>query len=55
MTDLFMMINKAFIKKTDEEFHKRLAMFRDMTVGQVIAKKVIAVKPTAELLMRSLI
>ena len=49
MTDLFMMINKAFIKRTDEEFRKRLAMFRDMTVGQVMTKKVIAIKPSASL------
>lgn len=46
MTDLFMMINKAFIKKTDDEFHKRLAMFREMTVGQVMTKNVITVKTT---------
>ncbi len=46
MTDLFMMINKAFIKKTDDEFHKRLAMFREMTVGQVMTKNVITVKAT---------
>ncbi len=49
MTDLFMMINKAFVKKTDEEFHKRLAMFREMTVGQVMTKKVIVVKTTTSL------
>ena len=49
MTDLFMMINKAFIKRTDDEFRKRLAMFRDMSVGQVMSKKVITVKPTTTL------
>ncbi len=49
MTDLFMMMNKAFIKKTDEEFHKRLAMFRDMSIGQVMTENVITIKPTTSL------
>lgn len=49
MTDLFMMINKAFIKKTDDEFRKRLAMFRDMSVGDVMSRKVVTVKPTTTL------
>ncbi len=49
ITDLFMMINKAFIKKTDEEFDKRLAMFREMTVGQVMTPKVITIKPSTTL------
>ncbi|MCC6758167.1 MAG: CBS domain-containing protein [Candidatus Omnitrophica bacterium] len=49
ITDLFMMINKAFIKKTDEEFDMRLAMFREMTVGQVMTSKVITIKPSTTL------
>jgi CBS domain-containing protein len=49
MTDLFMMINKDFIKKTDDEFRKRLAMFRDMSVGDVMSRKVVTVKPTTTL------
>ena len=49
MTDLFMMINKAFIKKTDDEFRKRLAMFRDMNVGMAMTQKVVVIKPTTTL------
>lgn len=49
MTDLFMIINKAFIKNTDEEFHKRLAMFRDMTVSDIMTKKVISILPETTL------
>jgi len=49
MTDLFMMINKAFIKKTDAEFRSRLKMFRDMTVGNVMTVKVIVIKPKTTL------
>jgi len=49
ITDLFMIINKAFTKTTDIEFHKRLAMFRDMTVAQVMSKKVITIKPSTTL------
>lgn len=49
ITDLFMMINKAFIKKTDEEFDKRLAMFREMTVGHVMTPNVITIKPSTTL------
>ncbi len=49
MTDLFMILNKAYIKKTDDEFHKRLSMFRNMTVGDVMTKKVIVVEPTTSL------
>ena len=46
MTDLFMIINKAFTKKTDAEFHKRLAMFRNMTVRDMMTRKVITIKPS---------
>lgn len=49
VTDLFMIINKAFIKKTDGEFDKRLAMFRDMTVGNVMTPKVVVIKPSTTL------
>ncbi len=49
ITDLFMIINKAFTKKTDAEFHKRLAMFRDMTAGDVMTTKVITIKPSTTL------
>lgn len=49
MTDLFMMLNKAFVRRTDDQFHKRLSFFRDLTVGQVMTRKVIAIKPSATL------
>lgn len=49
ITDLFMIINKAFTKKTDAEFHKRLAMFRDMTAGDVMTTKVITIKTSTTL------
>jgi CBS domain-containing protein len=49
IADLFMLINKAFIKRTDDEFDKRLAMFRDMTVADVMTPKVIVIKPTTTL------
>lgn len=47
--DLFMILYKAYVKKIDAEFHKRLAMFRDMTAEDIMTRKVITIKPTTSL------
>lgn len=49
ITDLFMIINRSFIKTPDLDFHKRLAMFRDMRVEQVMTTKVVTVKTATTL------
>lgn len=49
ITDLFMIINKAFIKRTDEEFHKRLRMFRDMTARDIMTTNVVLITPDTTL------
>lgn len=49
LTDLFRIINQAAVDHNVEEFYKKLPLFKDMKVSEMMSRRVVSIKPETKL------